>query len=135
MLTKPPIFSSNIPDYLISNATPEIKWIMENMSMMAQKSDYLVTTQQEQGVKLDGLEERAKYTNSKIAKAILDIDTINKERESEKIDLADLLVTKRFAEKYLFNKWGAIVLVVFVLGAIKAVETPSIRNLFASFLS
>jgi len=134
-IKEPPQFNSNIPEHLLANVNPEMKWIMENMSVLTQKSDYLVTTQGEQSAKLDILDGKATVTNGKIAQAILDINTINEERAAQKQDLSDIIGIKRFGEKYLFNKWGAVVLVIFIFGSIKVIETPAIRELLVNFLS
>lgn len=135
MLDKTPHFHSSIPEHLLANANPEMKWIMENMSVLTQKSDYLVTTQQEQSAKLDLLDSRAEYTNGKIAMAITEIDDLQKERDAQKEDLADIIATKKFIIKYFFNKWGLVITVIFILGVISLLNSAIIRNLVVNFLA
>ena len=50
-----PEFQSDIPPHLLTNASPQDKYIMENLSVLGQKSNWLTDTQKTQFERLDKL--------------------------------------------------------------------------------
>lgn len=50
-----PDFQSDIPAHLLTNASPQDKYIMENISILIQKSNWLAQTQKMQSESLDEL--------------------------------------------------------------------------------
>jgi len=136
-MSTPPEFSSTIPEHLLTKATPEIKWIMENMSVLTQKSDYLVTTQQEQSATLGRIITQCEKTNGRVTKNEAEISTLKQFAQNINEltpDLRDIIGVKHFSERYLFNKYSFLVLCVFILGAIQVIRSPHIRELFASMI-
>ncbi len=83
---------------------------------------------------LKGLTERADYTNSKIATAIREIEEIKKVRDQNKGDLDDIVATKRFIEKFLFNKYALIGFAIFTIGAVRVLMNEELRLFFWKLL-
>jgi hypothetical protein len=84
--------------------------------------------------KLDGLTTRADYTNGRIADALKEIEEIKRVRDLDKKDIDDIVGIKRFAEKFLFNKYALIALGALTIGFFKIVTTPELRDLAGKIL-
>ena len=144
MSTKPPQFSSNIPPHLLEGSSDSDKFIMEQLSVMGQKSDWLMheTGQQSEVLEvhsknLQAVDEKLKFTNGKIASAMISIDALQRRKEEEKVrdeELAQIILAKKFAERYMFNKYSFLALCVFILGATQVIRSPQIRELFVSLI-
>lgn len=52
-----PDFQSDIPAHLLTNASPQDKYIMENISILGQKSNWLTETQKKQSEALEDLKK------------------------------------------------------------------------------
>ena len=144
MSTKPPQFNSNIPPHLLESSSDGDKFIMEQLSVMGQKSDWLMneTCQQSEVLethskKLECVGEKLNFTNGKIAAAMISIDTLQRQKEAEKArdeELAQIIMAKKFAERYFFNKWAAIVLLAVILGMIDIFKIPQINSFVTSLI-
>ena len=131
MSKESPKFVSNLPEHLLANASPESKWIMENMSILIQKTDYVLEDQAKHGEKLDVLDERLVYTNSKIATAMKDIANLQEKSkifDDIKDDLKEIVNTKRFIGKIAGSKWSWVVGGVLVIGVIQILNNPVLRE-------
>jgi len=126
-------FTSKIPDHLLHNVSPESRWLMENVYLQGQKTDYLVTTQQVQSDKLDKLDKRLEYTNGKVGEAIRDIqffkDKIIFEKDRDE-HLKQIVATKMFLEKLLLSKLFWICFGLFIVGTITIFTNIVIKDLF-----
>lgn len=84
--------------------------------------------------KLNGLTDRADYTNGKIKEAILEISEIKRLRDESQKDLEQIVATKRFVEKFLLNKYALIAFGALTIGLFKIVTTPELRELAGKIL-
>lgn len=126
-------FTSKIPDHLLQNVSPESRWLMENVHLQSQKTDYIVNTQQIQSKKLDDLDAKISYTNGKVAQAIMDIQSIREKEEADRErneHLKQIVETKKFLEKLLFSKLFWIFVGLFIVGAITIFTNVNIKDVF-----
>lgn len=126
-----PIFTSSIPDHLLADLSPKDKYILEQLSIMSQQQTWQVE-------KLDDLDERVAFANSKTSNAIRDIELLkNRNLEYDKIekDVKELVYKKRFVYKYIFNKKFLIIFAIFCLGLIKLIFSPLGSEWLTLFLS
>lgn len=126
-----PTFTSSIPDHLLADLSPKDKYIIEQLSIMSQQQTWQVK-------KLENLDERVAFANSKTSKVIQDIELLNiKSLEYKKIekDVMDMVEKKRFVYKYLLNKKFLIILAIFCLGLVKIMFSPSALEWFNHLVS
>ena len=137
---EPHQFSSEIPQHLLEKVPAESRWLMENISILSQKTDYLLEVQQQQGLqaeemdkKLEGIDKKVAYTNGKVAQAIFDIqqlkdkNNINKEHEEH---VRQMVETKKFIEKLIFSKFFWIIFGLFIIGSITVFTSIEVKNIF-----
>ena len=125
-------FNSQIPEQLLVNETPAMQFLMNELSKNTQATEYLLAKREESGEKLDEISKKLDYTNGKIAKNILDVAELQmKAKKQEEIhqDVEDIVKFKRFAQKYLLNKYSLIGLAAFSIGIFKIITSPELREL------
>ena len=98
MSDKQPEFQSNIPSYLLETATPQDKWMMENMSVLSQKTNWLAQEQERQSTalgelkeKTESIETQTKKTNGRTTKNEDDIKHIQ-----EKFNFVSTVFNNKF---------------------------------------
>ena len=126
-----PVFKSSIPDHLLADLSPKDKYIIEQLSIMSQQQTWQVK-------KLDDLDERVAFANSKTSKVIQEIESLkNKSLEYDKIekDIKEIVYKKRFVYKYVFNKKFLIIFAIFCLGLTKIILSPAALEWFNHFIS
>lgn len=134
-----PEFKSSIPSHLLDGLSDKDKYIIEQLSVMGQKTDWIVGETGEQSKKLGQLETgvsevdtKLKFTNGKIASALVAIKALedkNLEETGLLEEVRKIVNAKNFLEKLLFNKWFWFVFGIFMLGAIKIITTPELMEL------
>lgn len=113
-----PSFSSSIPEHLLENSSPQDRWMMENISIMSQKHDWLAQEQSAQSEQLEGLtmvvgeiKEQTTKTNGRVT--VLEDEKKKLDRlKSSFGDLEEILELKRTLSK----KWvlGALIVCAMV---------------------
>lgn len=98
---KVPNFESNIPQHLLLNASPQDKWIMENLSILTQKTDWQTEELIKGGETFERIEAQTTKTNGRTTK---NEEAINK--------LNDELAPVRFVTKWGKNKYVWFLLIV-----------------------
>jgi len=83
---------------------------------------------------LKGLTERADYTNGRIGEAILKIAEIERIRDENKSDLDQIVAAKRFAQRFLLNKYALIAGGLFTIGAIRVLSDDQARGILFKIL-
>ena len=133
----PPEFKSSIPNHLLADISDKDRFIIEQLSIMGQKSDWLVHETQEQSKELVIIKTETKTTNGKIAKAILDINDLQN-KEKAKLDdwteVKEIVSIKLFVQKYLFNRYALIGLGIFTIGFLKIMADDELRGFFFKLL-
>lgn len=127
-----PDFESKIPEHLLQSETPAMRYLMTELSKNTQATEYLLQKREESGEKLDEISKKLDYTNGKIAKNILDVAELQlkaKKQEELQEDVEDIVKVKRFAQKYLFNKYAVIGFVALFIGLFKIISSPELREL------
>lgn len=136
-----PSFKSDIPPHLLENATPQDRWIMENMSVLTQKSDWLADEQIAQSSSLESLktevsEIKAQTTKTNGRTSTNETDIANLKRE---IKAHDTVVgpLKAFGG-IMTKKWTWIAIAgffLFVYPWVLEYKAPIIKAIFSFFLS
>lgn len=129
-----PEFISSIPKHLIEGETPAMQYLITELNKNTQATEYLLRRREESGVILDSINKKLDYTNGSIAEAkreIFDLQEKAKKQEEIHGDIEDIVGLKRFAQKYLFNKYALIGIGIFVLGLFKVITTPELRELIS----
>ena len=108
-----PDFQSDIPEHLLTNASPQDKYIMENLSILGQKSNWLTETQKTQFERLDGLvtsseEIRIQTTKTNGKVAVLQEKAVEAEKVVQFYNTA-----KGFATNKMFILGSAFSFLVF----------------------
>jgi hypothetical protein len=139
-----PDFKSNIPNHLLDELNDKDKYIIEQLSVMSQKSDWLIGENRGQSEKLSTLETsvkevdtKLKFTNGKIGSALISIKALEDKNASEAgllNEVKKIVDAKEILTKLLFNKWFWGAFIVFVVGAIKISTNPEILDLFYKIL-
>ena len=132
-----PIFQSKIPDHLLDTASPETRYIMEEMSKSSQATDYLISKLSEHDFKLGQLDSKVSFTNGKIGQAMRDISAlkeIDKVDSEIKNDLIFIVKVKRFGSKILLSKWFYIALFIFCFGFYSIVVNPALLQFLFKFV-
>lgn len=125
-------FNSQIPEHLLVNETPAMQFLLNELSKNTQATEYLLEKREESGAKLDEISKKLDYTNGKIAKNILDVAELQlkaKKQEELQEDVEDIVKLKRFAQKYLLNKYAIICIIALSIGLFKIVTSPELREL------
>ena len=130
-------FQSDIPDHLLTNADPQSKWLMENMSVVLQATDYLVSEQTKQSDKLEKIEKQVNHTNGRLLKAegeISEVKEILKEDVEIKQDVKQIVAAKRLIEKLGKSKYFWIILGFLIVGTITVFKNPMMQIWLGKFL-
>lgn len=124
MSSEKPSFSSEIPEHLLANASPESKWLMTNISVLTQKTDYLVD-------KMQKVEIQTTLTNGTVKRHTEELAPL---KELTK-DLSQLVGTKRFIERFAGSKyfWGTLALVC--IGGYTVLTSPTLWAWMTQFFS
>jgi hypothetical protein len=138
MLTRPS-FQSKVPEYLLEKASEKDRYIIEQLSVIGQTQEWLVDETIKQSSKLESvddkvseLDDKLKYTNGKIGSAILQIHALETKNEADKqsdFEIKKIVSAKLFLEKYLINKYGIGIFFLFVIGIIKVLTTPELKEI------
>lgn len=135
--TKQPSFSSDIPEHLLANATPESRWLMQNVSALTKKTDYLVSEQIEQSSKLVRIETQVNHTNGRLLKVEKKIDQLEITDQAEndiRPDLHQIVATKRLAGKMVVSKYFWIGIGLFIIGTYTVLTSPTLGEWLNKFL-
>ena len=131
-LTKPS-FSSQIPQHLLSEANDRDKYILESLSVITQNNNWLIeeTVKQsakleEQGKQLNVISEQTTRTNGRVTK----LELKNENDGEQDIQVKQIVAFKQFCQKYLLNKYALIGFGALILGFLKIITTPELRELF-----
>jgi hypothetical protein len=120
-LTRPK-FESSVPEYLLKDATEKDKFIIEQLSIIGQQSNWVIDETIKQSEKLESVDTKVSYTNGKVGAAILQIkaleDKNTADREQEE-QVRQIVKTKKFIEKFIYNKTFWIGFAVFVFFGVK----------------
>jgi hypothetical protein len=66
---QPPTFESDIPDFLLKDARPDMQWIMKNMSIANQRTGWIMEEQARQSQAIAQIIELQKATNGRVKRA------------------------------------------------------------------
>lgn len=130
-MSTPPEFKSNLPESLLTDINPRDRYLLEQVSVIGQKSDWLLSETQKQSNQLTSLDEKLRYTNGKIGNAILEIQALKDKNAADKeIDdeVKKIVGFKLFFEKYILNKYSLGAIFIFSLGFIKVMANPELRE-------
>ncbi len=117
MSKAPPVFSSSIPEYLLAEATPRDKWMMENISILTQASVWHTDELCKQTDKIDSIEIQTTKTNGRVTK--VEEKLLTHDDQFKKI--GEDLVTYQWTRKVIGTKWGvAAVVTIFFVGTFMA---------------
>lgn len=97
-----PDFQSDIPEHLLTNASPQDKYIMENISILGQKSNWLTEIQKKQSESLEELKQESAEIIIQTTKTNGSVSKL-KEQAKEAEDVVKLY--NRMA-KFISNKVG-----------------------------
>ncbi len=100
----PESFDSQIPEHLLANETPAMRYLMTELSKNTQATHYLLKKREESGEILTSINQKLDYTNGSIAEAkrdIFDLQEKAKQQEVMKYDIEQIVSFKRFCQKYL----------------------------------
>lgn len=117
-MSTPKSFSSSIPEHLLTNETPAMQFLMNELSKNTQATEYLLKRREESGEILDAISKKLDYTNGSIAEAKRDIyDLQEKSKKQEEIskDLNQIVAAKNIVVKLACSKllWTASLAILF----------------------
>jgi mannitol-1-phosphate/altronate dehydrogenase len=140
--SKPP-FVSDIPPFLLEGSSDKDKWLYNNISLLIQKTEYIMKKQDEQGkeissqsIQLQELDKKATYTNGKIAASIIQIKELeqkNREDEDFKKDVKKLVETKKTISTILENRFFYIGGGFIIVGIITVLKNPTLTEWLKAF--
>lgn len=138
-MSQPPEFKSSIPDHLLHSLDAKEKFIIESLSIMGQKSDWLIGETVAQSRKLETLDTgvkeldiKLKFTNGKIANSLLQIKALEDKNTADislMTEITKIVNLKKIIGDLLTSKWFWIGLGIFVIGTIKIFTTPELLEL------
>jgi hypothetical protein len=108
-----PDFQSDIPAHLLTNASPQDKYIMENISILSQKSNWLTQTQKMQNESLDELKAESLELKAESKEIRIQTTKTNgrvSALEDAGKEVKDVMKTYKTAKSIVFNKF-------FILGS------------------
>lgn len=114
-----------------------MQYLITELNKNTQATEYLLRRREESGVILDSINKKLDYTNGSIAEAkreIFDLQEKAKKQEEIQNDIEDIVGLKRFAQKYLFNKYAMIGIGIFVIGFVKIMSNSELREFFFKLL-
>ncbi len=128
--SKPP-FTSDIPPFLLDGSTPKEIWLYNNISVLSQKTEYLVDEQGKQSLELGKqnkelatIKEQCLKTNGRVSKHDSQLGII----EEITKDLRDIVGTKRFVEKALVSRWFYMFLGIFIVGIVAIAKSEALQG-------
>lgn len=121
-----PSFDSKVPEYLLKDASDKDKYIIEQLSIIGQQSNWVVDETIKQSAKLETLDSKVSYTNGSVNEHKKLISELNETKE----DVNQIVSAKRFICRYLLNRYSLGILFVFIFGLIKVVVNPELRDFF-----
>lgn len=125
-------FSSQVPSHLLENETPAMKYLITELSKNTQATEFLLQKREESGKILDEISRKLDYTNGSIGEAKRDIFELQgkvKRQDEIREDIEQIVTAKKFAEKYLLNKYAIALVVIFVIGTIKVFTNDDLRTI------
>jgi len=126
MSLKKPSFQSNLPEYLLKDASDKDRYILEHLNVISQTSNWLIDETVKQSEKLESIENQTFKTNGRVNK-LEEMNPLDKDTNKE---LKQIVSIKVFAQKYLFNRYVLGALFLFVFGAIKVLANEESRGFF-----
>lgn len=115
-----PDFQSDIPAHLLTNASPQDKYIMENISILGQKSNWLTQTQKKQSENLEELKTEIGEVKHELSEVRVQttktngrVSTLEAEGKNTIEIVSVYNKVKGFASNKLFLMAGAFSFVVF----------------------
>lgn len=124
-----PHFKSDIPEHLLADATPQNRYIMENISVLNQKGNWLAENQQKLGTTIDEIKVQTTKTNGSVIAL-----------KAQAADAEEVVKFYKTTKKFLSKKWFwisvAIAIVLFFsyvapwLSANGSYLLPSLFKLF-----
>lgn len=134
----PEQFHSQVPEHLLENETPAMRYLVMELSKNTQATEFLLAKREESGKTLDEInnkltqvDDKLKFTNGKIANAMIQIKQLEEKNEADKEieqEVKEMVSFKLFAEKYLFNKHALIIVLIFGIGFIKVLSNDELRG-------
>ena len=120
--------------------TKQLEVLSERIDTQGERINKNIDETSKQNNKLESVEkivnevdEKLKFTNGKIANAMMQIKALESKNEADKEtdeELRQLISIKIFVEKYLFNKYFAGFIFIFVFGALKVISDERAREVF-----
>jgi hypothetical protein len=132
-----PEFKSSIPENLLNSLEPKEKYIFEQISIMGQKTDWLIGETGQQNHALSIIKTETQNTNGKVAQSIRDIAELqrkNAENSSLLEEVKKIVDIKQFLGKLLSNKLFWFSFIIFIVGAVKILMTPELLELFKKLI-
>jgi len=129
----PPEFKSAIPSHLLENSSERDKFIIEQLSVIGQKSDWLIGETQMQSHDIQIIKKETQATNGKVAATIRNLAEIEKREGDKSADWAEIkqiVSFKQFIGKYLLNRYALGAFVVLGVGFIRVMSDDQLREFF-----
>lgn len=122
MIEKRPTFTSQIPDHLLADSSPRDKYMLEQLSVIRQETNW----QTDKLLEVDGALQE---TKGKVENLVSDINLLkDKDVEYQKlrIDLTEMVQVKQFVDRYIWNRNFLVIFVIFLIGFIKILYSPQV---------
>lgn len=119
-----PPFESNIPEHLLQEASPKDKWLMENISVLTQKTDWVLKETEKQSTELKEIRFQTQVTNGRLLKAEGKLKVLDEWVD----DLKEIVITKRFIQKVGSSRWTWAFIGFAVMGIISIITKPELRE-------
>lgn len=132
MSLQKPSFKSNLPDYLLQDASPRDRYVLENLSIIGQTHEWLVDETIKQSKQLGAVDEKVSFTNGKVKQALLQIKALEDKNAAQKeteVEIEKIVKFKQFFFKYLANRYAIICLAALSFGLFKIATIPELREL------
>jgi hypothetical protein len=122
MIEKRPNFNSQIPEHLLTDSSPRDRYMLEQLSVIRQETNW----QTDKLLEVDGILQE---TRGKVEHLVSDIETLKgKDFEYQKLkeDLVEIVEVKQFVDKYIWNRNFLVIFIIFLIGFVKIMYSPTV---------